>query len=130
MPAKDFLSGLQFRFSPADNPPEYEDHEIFATHPKTGKEIGYLSWSPAWENKVMDVYVVPHYRRRGVATAMWNEANRIASESDEVDYPEHSSSRTDAGDKWAQSVSDLPLPERTKYVRQRKINYPNLPRNK
>jgi hypothetical protein len=41
----------------------------------------------------------------GMATEMWNHANRVADAAKgNVPHPEHSSSRTDAGDAWAKSV--------------------------
>ena len=104
--------GPQWRYTyQAPNPHNYqnEEHIIRAATPE-GREIGRLRW---WTvgGAVSDVAVSPNFRRRGVATGMWNEAYRLNAQDPDIVSPSHSSSRTDEGDAWARSVGGE-LPER------------------
>lgn len=45
---------------------------------RDGVQVGQLWWRRD-DGQVTDVYVVPHVRRRGVGTAMWEVADRCGS---------------------------------------------------
>jgi len=64
--------------------------------------VGYIEWDID-DGEINKVYVGDSYRRLGIATKMWEMATEWAEENDEV-VPEHSSSRTKAGDEWAKSI--------------------------
>jgi len=46
----------------------------------------------------------PQHRRQGLATKLWNEAHANAQRQPGVPVPQHSQSRTRAGDAWARSL--------------------------
>jgi hypothetical protein len=101
MPAHESLSNYQFRYRPAKM--KAFQHEVAAVDKETGKNVGYLLWRNS--GSVDEVSVSEPKRRMGMATEMWNHANRVADAAKgNVPHPEHSSSRTDAGDAWAKSV--------------------------
>lgn len=67
-----------------------------------------------WSNKhVLNIGVSADQQRRGVATALWNEAHRLAGEVQRIPKPKHSPDRTNAGDAWARSVGGR-LPRRVR----------------
>lgn len=77
-----------------------EHHEVTALHPETGEKMGHLTW----DNDFVDhVSTMPSFRRQGVATGMWNYAHSIAKEGT-VPAPKHSPIKSEAGQKWADSV--------------------------
>ena len=75
---------------------------------KLGTEtVGHLEWHGDTEdtfNHVQDVEVDPTMRRQGIATGMWNHAQHISTQFDDVAPPRHSSNRTNEGDSWAKAV--------------------------
>lgn len=72
-----------------------------------GRTAGSMVWN---QREIRNIEVHPDFQRRGIATAMWNEGQRLA-ESSRIPSPKHSSDRTDAGDAWARSVGGR-LPRR------------------
>jgi hypothetical protein len=107
MPAPD---GSQWKYLyEAPNKHHYE-HKIIAVDPTNQAEVGRLSWINEG-GTIADIGVRPDYRRRGVATGMWNEAYRLNDVDPDIVSPTHSSNRTDEGDAWARSVGGE-LPER------------------
>jgi hypothetical protein len=101
MPAHESLSNYQFRYRPAKM--KAFQHEVAAVDKETGKNVGYLLWKNT--GPVDEVYVREPQRRIGVATEMWNHANRVADAAKgNIPYPEHSNERTDQGDAWAKST--------------------------
>ena len=83
------------------------EHNLDAIHPETGEQIGNMAWDDT-DGEVARLNVHPGHRRRGVATALWNEAHRRASSENFVP-PAHSSRRSKAGDAWAKKVGgELP----------------------
>jgi len=70
--------------------------------------VGWLEWAdpddPFRAGEIVDLFVVPHYRRHHVATALWNSALQYAV------TPVHSALRTRAGEAWARSVGGYLLP--------------------
>lgn len=75
---------------------------------KGAEFVGHMVWTGIL---IRDIDVVESYRRRGVATALWNEAQRLAAGDPEIPEPRHSPARTDDGDAWAMAVGGA-LPER------------------
>lgn len=90
-------NGPQFKYiEHADS----SEHEIAAFNKK--EKVGRLIWHKD-SGEIQDVFVNERLRRRGIATAMWDEAHKVA-ESRDLTYPEHSAKRTTEGDRWARSV--------------------------
>lgn len=100
MAAKDNLNNYQFRYL-SDEALGERFHTVlaFVNHPEKNEiNYGRLEWD-ASTGKILNVHVKPEYRRRGIATGMYNYAQGL-----DVIKPAHSSWRTDAGDAWAKSV--------------------------
>jgi hypothetical protein len=102
MPANESLHPIQFDYERYGR-----EHNVIARDTEGGF-VGNMRWSA---KQVRNVMVNPEHQRQGVATAMWNEGHRLASENQRIPKPRHSSDRTDAGDAWAKSVRG-PLPRR------------------
>lgn len=83
-------------------------HEVTAT--VDGKQVGYVWWMHK-TSRIHDIKVEPDYRRKGIATALWREAQRVALVTRGVKPPRHSPGRTDDGDAWARSLGER-LPAR------------------
>ena len=115
MAAKDNLHGVQFRFhkgNPKSPIGRETRHKVSAE--MGDEEIGRLEWYSRGNMVISDIFVEEPYRRRGVATGMWNHAHEVAKSTRGVQPPRHSSDRTDSGDAWARSVSKR-LPRREHY---------------
>jgi ribosomal protein S18 acetylase RimI-like enzyme len=81
-----------------------DSYTVNAKHRASGNVIGNLVWSgPTGE--VNNVEVMPEHRRNGVATMMWQEAKRYATDN-EVVTPKHSPDQSDEGKEWAKKVGD------------------------
>jgi hypothetical protein len=76
---------------------KYGEITIEASHPEHGF-LGSMRLSKYGE--VKDIRVGEPFRRKGVATGMWNYAKSQGFN------PEHSDSRTEEGDAWAASTGD------------------------
>jgi hypothetical protein len=75
----------------------YGEVSVEASHP----EHGYLGAMDLDKfGYVKDIRVGEDFRRKGVATGMWNYAKSQGLN------PQHSDSRTPAGDAWASSTGD------------------------
>lgn len=104
MPAHESLSGLQFQY----RAPEMgsSSHQLLAH--QGNRLVGRMTWNPSGVQSLD----VPHeLQRKGIATALWGEGQRLASEKSRVAKPKHSADRTNAGDAWAKSVGGS-LPRR------------------
>jgi hypothetical protein len=75
---------------------------------REGREVGKMEWTA---KEVKNVETYPGHQRQGVATALWHEGHRLASENPRVPAPKHSADRTTAGNEWAKSVGGR-LPRR------------------
>lgn len=106
MAADDSL-GLQFQYRPPEMGSNY--HFLRAVS-SGGSWVGDMNWN---SRHVHGVQVVPEHRRKGVATSLWNEGQRLASENAKIPAPKHSTDRTDDGDAWARSVGGR-LPRRNR----------------
>jgi GNAT superfamily N-acetyltransferase len=102
MAANEKLHPIQFNYERYGS-----DHNVIARDP-AGGFVGNMRWSA---KQVRNVMVREDYQRQGIATAMWNEGHRLATENQRVPKPRHSPDRTDAGDAWAKRVGG-PLPRR------------------
>lgn len=78
-------------------PRKYGEHVVEATHPEHG-HLGTMELGKF--NEVKDIRVGEQFRRKGIATGMWNYAKQQGLN------PEHSDSRTKDGDAWAASTGD------------------------
>jgi hypothetical protein len=86
---------------------------VIANHPEFGN-VGELYWQAEdtsigmggdkprkvlhEKGEIRQVVVPPEYQRNGVATALWNYAQRITPEL------HHSTNISDAGSAWSQSL--------------------------
>jgi ribosomal protein S18 acetylase RimI-like enzyme len=105
VPAHESLSDLQFQY----RPPEMGSsaHQLIAI--SGAQQVGTMKWNAAG---VQSLEVSHELRRRGVATALWGEGQRLAQQKKgRIVTPKHSAQRTNAGDAWARSVGG-PLPRR------------------
>lgn len=101
--------GLQFQYFAPEM--EHPEHEVQA---HLGEPIGIASMR--WSSRgVINIEVDPEHQRQGVATAVWNEAHRLAEENARIPKPKHSPDRTNAGDAWARAVGGR-LPRLKKIV--------------
>ena len=110
-----------FHFTPSQ---EGEHHKVSALHKE--ERVGLMKWDPD-TGEVKDLQVHPEHRRRGVASGMWDFAQRQAKPqtpgldyADDVVAPKHSSERTDVGDAFAKSVGGK-VPARTKTALRQEI---------
>ena len=109
MPAHEKLNSLQFRYSQPDLGESFTTHQVTALAGPTASPVGTMLWTG--KHGVRNIGVDAQHQRRGVATAMWNEGHRLASENQQIPQPRHSPDRTKAGDAWARSVGGrLPRP--------------------
>jgi hypothetical protein len=118
MPADEHL-GVQFSHEEHDWSVHGESrplHRIsaFVEYPWEGVdkvtrvEVGSMLWNA---RGIRSIDVMPERKRQGIATGMWNEGHRLASEVQRIPKPTHSSIRTAQGDKWARAVGGR-LPRR------------------
>jgi GNAT superfamily N-acetyltransferase len=86
-----------------DRVPYHELHLFSKDH----TPVGRLEWSHE-TGEIHNIDVAKDHRRRGVATAAYQLAHRLASEYG-VTPPKHSRDRSDQGDAWARAVGgELP----------------------
>lgn len=125
MAAKDNLHRDQFKFAYEFDPLE-SLHTLQATHEPTQQAAGFMSWGTSWEDEdggegvLNSIDVYPKFRRKGVATAMWNHAKDLAKTDKNISYPIHSTFRTHEGDVWANSTGDFvphnDMPEKLRHL--------------
>jgi hypothetical protein len=72
--------------------------------------ISSMSWSHK-TGEIQGIYTHHEHQRRGHATRMWHESQRIAGETRGVVNPRHSADRTTSGEAWARSLGGR-LPRR------------------
>jgi len=100
MPAHEHVSNLQFRHTPGPY------HTVHAYQGK--REVGKMSWD---SDRIANVYTKPAFRRQGIATALYGEAQRLHGEA-MAPAPKHSPTKTPEGEAWAQSVGGETSPSR------------------
>ena len=115
------LSGVQFKYTAPSKRGFFAYHQLQAIAPEvknrnsqTGKGlvVGTLQWHP----KTGDVnWVRTHqdYRGLGVATTMWEKANKLSADTG-IKAPKHSKHRTEEGEAWAKQVGGE-MPPRSPY---------------
>lgn len=115
------LSGVQFKYTAPSKRGFFAYHQLQAIAPEvknrnsqTGKGlvVGTLQWHP----KTGDVnWVRTHqdYRGLGVATTMWEKANKLSADTG-IKAPVHSKHRTEEGEAWAKQVGGE-MPPRSPY---------------
>jgi hypothetical protein len=113
MAANEKLHPVQFNYRQSDKGGSKPVHVLEAripdsSHPLGGRQVGNMVWNA---RGIEHVLVDPDSQRQGIATAMWNEGQRLATENQRIPKPRHSPDRTNAGDAWARSVGG-PLPRR------------------
>ena len=110
------LSSLQFNFNPAD-------YGVPARHPNMFNNtlsasisdsfgtmhVGDMSWNDK-TGEIQELYVNPGFRRKGVATELFNKADDYYYDPDNEKWVRHSPNRTEAGDAWAKAVGGMPVP--------------------
>lgn len=84
--------------------PDGDATRVEAHH--NGQQVGAFTWNTnhdsRWAGKIADVTVLPEYRRKGIATKMYQHAISH-SEATGAPYPEHGSLSED-GEAWANKV--------------------------
>lgn len=86
----------------------YPDERL-ANDPEWGqmRNRGWMQWR-ADTGEMQHILVTSDSRRQGVATTLWNRAQRLAEERG-ITAPQHSPVRTREGNAWAKKVGgDLP----------------------
>jgi hypothetical protein len=73
---------------------------VRATHRESGEPVGFLKYSSSL-GKVGFVNVKPEHKRKGVATQMWE----YATQHPDLPNPQHSTTRTEEGEAWAQALA-------------------------
>jgi GNAT superfamily N-acetyltransferase len=110
MSAQEHLNGIQFKVHAPENSRTgyvhaYDENEPVADN-ALFPEIGHLYWhrslDPSRPSVIDDMSVSPDYRRRGIATQMYQTA--VEHEGAPI---QHSPERTNAGDAWAKSVGGV-----------------------
>ena len=79
-------------------------HVVNAKHRASNVLVGELVWTEP-KGRVEGIQVHPDHQHAGVATAMWNEAKRYATDNGAAE-PKHSDSQTKEGKAWAKKVGD------------------------
>ena len=100
------LNPLQFKYDTEDMGGS-KPHHLLTAH-RGDTEVGKMRWS---SNSIRGIHVEPEHQRQGIATALWNQGQSLASENKSIPAPKHSRDRTKDGDAWARSVGGR-LPRR------------------
>lgn len=108
MSASEKLNGIQFQYDQPDLGESTATHRLRAFSASGSAHLGDMLWNA---KGLRNIGTNPGFERRGVATAMWHEGQRMASENRTIPAPKHSADRTKAGDAWARSVGGR-LPRR------------------
>lgn len=110
-----------FQFTPSQ---DGEHHKVNAFHKED--RVGLMKWDPQ-TGELKDLQVHPEHRRKGVASGMWDFAQRQVKPptpglgyNDDVVAPKHSHERTNDGDAWARAVGGK-VPARTRTTLRRHL---------
>lgn len=93
------LSGVQFRHYPGDR--KGTPHVLIARN-SDNVAVGSIRWH-ARTGTVQGIQVPHKFQGVGVATNLWEQANRLA-DLGHAPRPKHSNDRTIAGDAWTEKV--------------------------
>lgn len=114
------LSPLQFNYTAPDTPIEqkknepYKEpipHHVVDAYNKKGEWMGNIMWNKR-SGSIEDIRTREDMRRKGIATATYKAAQKIAAEKG-IKSPKHSAKRTEEGEAWAKSTGEE-LPKRKK----------------
>ena len=94
----------------AKAPPGEREHYAGSSVDPGTRPVASMSWHHQ-TGEVKGVFTDPAHQRQGIATALWHEGKRIATETRGVTTPKHSAQRTKSGEAWARSVGGR-LPRR------------------
>jgi GNAT superfamily N-acetyltransferase len=94
------LSDIQFRYA-RHSYNTVNTHTLAAVKPD-GDRIGSIAWGGR-TGEVFSVSTAHEYRGLGIATTLWEKANKLASDTG-IASPKHSKGRTRKGDAWAHAV--------------------------
>lgn len=132
------LSKLQFSFKQAGGN-RVMAHYPGRTGPDAHKPVGFIEWDKR-TGEIMGVGTHPDFARTGLATVLMSQARAISAASQDpnkpmkgqrslfrlpargvkpIVAPQHSTVRTEAGDKWAHAVGGHIPPRATAGRRQR-----------
>lgn len=68
-------------------------------------KIGWIRWQSNDEGRIAHIEIAKEYRRRGLATFLYDYAKTISLEKG-ITPPRHHEVRTEAGEEWANSIGD------------------------
>ncbi len=86
-----------------------EGNTVKVAKQATFNDAGYMHWEDS--GKLEEIHVDTNFRRKGMATKMWNVAKALsAAKPGVIPAPTHSNERTLEGDQWAKSTGD-PVPK-------------------
>ena len=99
-------AGAEVRFERAETEDGRQKDHVLSVHvPGRTDPVGHLAWDD--RHGVVDgVYVTPRYRRKGLATGLWNIAKAFGNEHPQIAAVKHSPVQLPAGKVWARSVGD------------------------
>ena len=112
------LSEVQFRYTAPSRKGFFAYHQIQAIAPQAegprgkGIVVGTIQWHPK-SGDVNWVRTHENYRGLGVATTLWEKANKLSADTG-IKAPKHSKHRTEQGESWAKSVGGA-MPPRAHY---------------
>lgn len=95
--------GFSFNISLVRKTDDTNYNVIKAFDKESGEEIATFSWH-FQDGTVGVVGVSEKFRRKGIATKLWDEANLLASKVDDIPKPVHAAHQTPSGKKWAEAV--------------------------
>lgn len=102
MAADDHLGGqFELRYH-SEDPVGWSDRFHLVTAHAGDEQVGKLVWT---EQEIGNVEVAEAHRHKGLATAMFRHAQRLAGPGDKIPRPRHSDHLTPEGKAWAESVS-------------------------
>ena len=80
-----------------------DDHHLIEASNNEWSQLGSMEWSHK-SGEIKDIQVNDEHQRQGLATAMYNYANKLSSSDKSVTKPKHAKSLTDEGKAWAKSL--------------------------
>ena len=102
-------SQFNFQYHPPEMGANYHSVTADLETTETGSvRRASMNWDA---KKIRGIEVPATHQRQGVATALWNEGQRLAETNAKIPKPKHSPDRTNEGDAWARSVGGR-LPRR------------------
>jgi GNAT superfamily N-acetyltransferase len=69
----------------------------------SGKTIASMEWMND-DGQISHLDVKPEYRRKGLATKLFQKARELSEKDDSIASPQHSPMRSEDGDAWARAI--------------------------